>query len=128
MFYSFGFASVFLFFYLLVPVPWPDGISSTDFFWLNGKWMGWLVLILLAVGPTLGGYGLYTVSLTYLQASVASLIAALEPVLTALLAYTLLGERFTPIQVAGGVMISLGVVMLRLRERDPSKYPLKARL
>jgi len=126
MLYSFGFATVFLFFYVLLPVPWPEGISTAKFFWLDGEWAGWLVLIFLAVGPTLGGYGLYTVSLTYLQASVASLIATLEPVLTALLAYTLLGERFSPIQVAGGVMISLGVVVLRFGENNSGQLIKKA--
>jgi drug/metabolite transporter (DMT)-like permease len=121
MLYSFGIAAFFLFFYVIMPVRWPEGISSTNIFWLDGKVAGWLVLILLAVGPTLGGYGLYTVSMTYLQASVASLIATLEPVLTALLAYAMLGERFTFIQIVGGIMISLGVVVLRIGERYPQQ-------
>ena len=128
MLYSFGFASVFLVFYVFLPIPWPDGISSVNIFWLDGEWLGWLVLILLAAGPTLGGYGLYTVSLTYLQASVASLIATLEPVLTALLAYTLLDERFSMIQIVGGLMISLGVVVLRIGERNSSKKFFGSRL
>lgn len=76
--------------------------------------MGWAVLVMLAVGPTLGGYGLYTVSLSYLPASVANLIATLEPVMTALLAYFLLGERFTVPQLMGSALIIAGVILLRV--------------
>ena len=46
---------------------------------------GWLILFLLAAGPTLAGFGLYNVSLTYLPSSVVNLIVTLEPVMTALM-------------------------------------------
>ncbi len=116
MLYSFGFAALFLFIYVQLPVPWPQGISSSNLFWLDGEWVGWLALIILAVGPTAVGFGLYTVSLTYLPVGVASLIATIEPVMTAGLAYVLLGERFTIPQFIGGVLIVLGVVLLRMNE------------
>jgi drug/metabolite transporter (DMT)-like permease len=73
-------------------------------------------LLLLAIGPTLVGYGLYNVSLTYLPSSVANLIVSLEPAFTAILAYFLLGERFTWVQVGGSLMILSGVVFLRIYE------------
>jgi 8-oxo-dGTP pyrophosphatase MutT (NUDIX family) len=75
------------------------------------------VLILLAVGPTIGGFGLYTTSLNYLPASVANIIATLEPVMTAILAFVLLGERFTIPQWIGGLFIIGGVVVLRQEEQ-----------
>jgi drug/metabolite transporter (DMT)-like permease len=117
MLFSFGFAALFLFIYVQLPSPWLQGISSSNLFWLDGEWVGWLVLIVLAVGPTAGGFGLYTVSLTYLPVGIASLIATIEPVMTAGLAYVLLGERFTIPQLIGGVLIVLGVVLLRVNER-----------
>ena len=75
-----------------------------------------MILITLAVGPTVGGFGLYTVSLGYLPASVANVIATLEPVMTAMLAFVLLGEHFTPPQWAGSLFIIAGVIVLRLSE------------
>jgi drug/metabolite transporter (DMT)-like permease len=81
--------------------------------------LGWAILIVLAAGPTLGGYGLYTLSLTYLPASVASLIAALEPALTALMAFALLGEQMTGLQIVGGGLI-LGAVLLLTRGKSRS--------
>jgi len=73
-------------------------------------------LVTLAVGPTVGGFGLYTVSLGYLPASVANIIATLEPVMTAILAFFLLGEHFTPPQWVGSLLIITGVIVLRVSE------------
>ncbi len=114
MLYSFGFAALFLLLYNLFPVNLPVADSFRNLFWLDGAWMGWAVLVLLALGPTIGGYGLYTVSLSYLPVIVANLIATLEPVMTALLAYFLLGERFTLPQLLGSALIIAGVVLLRI--------------
>ncbi|MBL7066220.1 MAG: EamA family transporter [Anaerolineae bacterium] len=79
--------------------------------------LGWGTLVVLAVGPTLCGYGLYTVSLTYLPAATANLITTLEPALTAVLAYVFLGERLTIPQLLGGGLILIGVAIMRLGER-----------
>ena len=114
MLYSFGFAALFLLLYNLFPVNLPVVDSFRNLFWLDGAWMGWAVLVLLAAGPTIGGYGLYTVSLSYLPVVVANLIATLEPVMTALLAYFLLGERFTIPQLMGSALIIAGVILLRV--------------
>ena len=78
---------------------------------------GWLILIVLAVIPTLGGFGLYAASLGYLPASTANLIATLEPVLTTLLAVIWLGEVLSAIQLVGGTLIVASVVSLRIEER-----------
>jgi drug/metabolite transporter (DMT)-like permease len=83
----------------------------------HGAALGWGALVLLAIGPTLGGYGLYTVSLTHLPASTASLIITLEPALTAIWAVLFLDERLTVPQFVGGGLILVGVALLRLDER-----------
>jgi drug/metabolite transporter (DMT)-like permease len=91
-------------------------IASLNLLWLGASLAGWGALIVLALGPTIGGYGLYTVSLTYLPASVANLIATLEPSMTAVLAYLFLGETFTAPQLTGGGLVILGVILLRIGE------------
>ncbi len=78
---------------------------------------GWLVLVVLAVIPTLGGYGLYAASLGYLPTGTSNLIATLEPALTTILAYILLHESLTLSQLIGGVLIVASVISLRLEER-----------
>jgi drug/metabolite transporter (DMT)-like permease len=116
--YTFGVAAIFLLaFNLLGKGSLPGAINRTaDFLWLGRAWAGWGILFLLAVGPTLAGYGLYNVSLTYLPSSVANLIVTLEPAITAVIAYLLLGERLNWVQVGGSLLILLGVVFLRIYE------------
>ena len=115
--YTFAIAAVFLLSLNLLPDP-TSQLSVVDrLSWLEDSLWGWIVLILLALGPTIGGYGLYNVSMNYLSASVANLIATLEPSITAVFAYILLGERFTFMQVFGSSLILLGVIILRLREQ-----------
>lgn len=81
--------------------------------WLGRSASGWAALAFLAVGPTVGGYGLYTASMKYLPASVANLITTLEPPLTAALAAVLLGERMSGVQLAGGAVILAAVLLVR---------------
>ena len=82
--------------------------------WLGNEIVGWIILFLLAAGPTLTGYGLYNVSLTYLPSSVTNLIFTTEPVFTAAIAYLLLGERLSGVQIVGSLLILTGVVFLRI--------------
>jgi drug/metabolite transporter (DMT)-like permease len=49
--------------------------------------------------------------------SVASVVATLEPVIAGILAYLLLGERLTLLQILGGVAIISAVLLLRPREK-----------
>jgi drug/metabolite transporter (DMT)-like permease len=120
--YTFGGAAFFIFFYNLIGGLLPPGVASTEFFWLDGSIIGWLALLTLAIGPTVGGFGLYSVSLTYLPASVANIIATLEPVMTAILAYFLLAERFTPPQIIGSFLIISGVIILRFGQERTRRH------
>ena len=116
--YTFGFAAVFLcIFNILGKGIFPGTIQkAADFLWLGNTWAGWGILLLLAAGPTLAGYGLYNVSLTYLPSSVANLIVSSEPAFTVVIAYFLLGERMNWAQIGGGLLILGGVVFLRVYE------------
>ncbi len=114
--YTFGFAAVVLLGVNLLPGEVIPGgaVRTGDMFWLGTSWAGWGVLFLLAAGPTVGGFGLYNVSLSHLPSSVANLIVTLEPAFTAITAYFFLGERLTVTQAAGGLVIVSGVVFLRV--------------
>ncbi len=90
--------------------------ALANFMWLGNAYAGWIIVLILGVGPTIGGYGLYLVSLGYLPATVASLIGALEPVFTAVWAYLIFHEELTGIQLIGSLMVLGSVVLLRLGE------------
>jgi len=116
--YTFGFAAVFLLVFNLIPGDFLPGaaVYTADLLWLGDSLAGWGVLLLLAAGPTLAGFGLYNVSLGYLPSSVANLIVSLEPAITAAMAYVLFGEILNGAQILGGLMILLAVVFLRVSE------------
>jgi drug/metabolite transporter (DMT)-like permease len=116
--YTFGFAAMFLLSFNLLPGGFVPGkaVHAIDLLWLGDSLAGWSILILLAAGPTLTGFGTYNISLSYLPSSVANLIVSLEPAITAIMAYFLFGELLTGIQIIGSLMILTGVVFLRIYE------------
>lgn len=118
LFYTFGFAAVFLLLFNLLSGGLLPGAATrlADLFWLGRALTGWGILFLLAAGPTVAGFGLYNVSLGYLPSSVANLVVTLEPAFTAAIAYVLLGERLNGVQLGGSLMILAGVVFLRIYE------------
>jgi drug/metabolite transporter (DMT)-like permease len=118
LFYTFTFAGAFLLVFNLLPGGLLPGAAArpAELFWLGQSWAGWGILILLAVGPTLAGFGLYNVALTSLPSSVVNLIATSEPVFTALIAYLFLGERLNGVQILGALLVLGGVVLLKLYE------------
>lgn len=124
--YTFAFASVFLLLFNLLPQGAVPGVAGgpANLLWLGTALGGWVVLFLLAAGPTLLGFGLYNVSLSLLPSSVANLILTLEPAFTAAIAYLLLGERFTAGQLAGGLMVLGGVLFLRVYEARRATPPM----
>ena len=112
--FTFGIATLVILLLNMFPFPLTEGLGSRQIFALGNSWVGWLLLFGLAIGPTVGGFGLYTVSLGYLPASVANIINTLEPAFTVTWAYLLLNERFSPLQLSGSLLILLGVIALRL--------------
>ncbi len=116
--YTFGFATLFLLGFNLCSFGILPGaaMQPADLFWLGNAVAGWGILILLAAGPTVAGFGLYNVSLVYLPSGVVNLIATLEPAFTAIIAYLLLGERLTGMQLAGSLLIMFGVISLSVGE------------
>jgi drug/metabolite transporter (DMT)-like permease len=118
LFYTFGFAAIFLLLFNLLPEGVLPGTATqaADLFWLGKTLAGWGILFLLAAGPTVAGFGLYNISLGDLPSSVANLILTLEPACTAVIAYLLLGERLNGMQVSGSLMILIAVLLLRVYE------------
>jgi drug/metabolite transporter (DMT)-like permease len=71
----------------------------------------WLFLVLLAVGPQLIGHTTFNWSLRHLSATFVALAILGEPVGSAILAWLILGEGFTPIQLAGFALLLAGIFL-----------------
>jgi drug/metabolite transporter (DMT)-like permease len=70
----------------------------------------WLVLV-TAAGPVLGA-----VSLRRIETRLASAILLLNPLSASVLAVLLLGERLSPLQIAGGVLVLAGMAVAGWRD------------
>lgn len=104
VFYAIGFGAVAL-------AIWRgNGLVSA----LGYPWQAWVLIVGLAWGPTLLAYALFTLALNYVEAGRASIVATLEPVLAAGLAYLVLGERLAGPQWAGAAMILMAVWVLQM--------------
>jgi DME family drug/metabolite transporter len=124
MLFGFTSAVVVLFIFNVALNVFSGNSPLTNFMWLGTSVSGWGILILLGLGPTIGGFGLYLVSLGYLPATVANLIGALEPVFTAVWAYFIFSELFTEAQLIGSLVLLGSVVLLRVGDRrGPEPVP-----
>ena len=69
----------------------------------------WGLFLLLAIVPTLCGHYLFNWLLKYMHASAVSMAVLGEPVFASLLAWQLLGEKLTALQLISGMFILAGV-------------------
>jgi drug/metabolite transporter (DMT)-like permease len=82
---------------------------------LDGR--AWALVLFVAVFGTVMPFVLYLSGLHYIEPSRAGLMATLEPVFAAALAWTLLGESMRPWQIVGGLAVLGGVLLIQAGER-----------
>jgi drug/metabolite transporter (DMT)-like permease len=87
-------------------MPWPS--------------FGWLLMLALLSGTV--GWLLITSSLPRLPAAVSSLVLLLQPAAALVLAFFVLGERPTIVQVLGAILVCVGV-LAATRTRAPAEAP-----
>lgn len=117
--YSFGSATFFLFFFNIASDLFiTKQPALSNLMWLGDSVPGWSLLFFLGVAPTLGGFGLYTLSIRYLSPTVSNLVATLEPVFTAVWSYIFLSEIMTGMQLGGSLLLLFGVILLRTADRN----------
>jgi drug/metabolite transporter (DMT)-like permease len=74
---------------------------------------GWVVVAALALLPTMLAITLFLGGLPRVGASRAALLSTWEPVVTVLLAVVILGDRLSVVQVIGGLLVLLAVVVVQ---------------
>ncbi len=77
-----------------------------------------LWVVYLGTVVTIGGYGLFNYALSRTEASKASIFVNLIPVFTLLLAFFILGEKLTSIEIFASVIILFGVFITQI----PTKF------
>lgn len=86
-------------------------------------WEVWALLVFATLGPLVLTNVLWFRTLDRIGPSRATLATNLQPFLAAVFAVVLLGERIDTVQVAGGVLIGLGILAARHRGARPAAPP-----
>lgn len=74
---------------------------------------GWAVGVGIALFPTMVAISLFLAGLPRVGAARAALLSTWEPVVTVLLAVAILGDRLTIVQVIGGVLVLVAVIVVQ---------------
>ncbi len=82
---------------------------------------GWIFYI--AIVGTILPFGLFFAGINHIRSTRASITATLEPIFAGVLAFILLGERLLLLQVIGGCMVILAIVLLQLQQEHDELAP-----
>lgn len=107
--YSLVFGTLFLIPLQFVSLP---GIAPVEYSALWTQPQAWFVLLGLCMGPTLGSYALYNRGLKTVSASVASVIATIEPIVAGIAGFVVYGQTLEVLQLVGAVMIVASALAL----------------
>jgi drug/metabolite transporter (DMT)-like permease len=87
---------------------------------------GWIFYISI-VGTVLP-FGLFFAGINHIRSTRASITATLEPIFAGFLAFIFLGERLLLLQVIGGGMVILAIVLLQLQQGQDDLAPALIRM
>lgn len=87
------------------------------------EWQLWALLGAIVLLPTFAAVLLYLRALSRIGAAQASVLSTLEPLFTIALAAVFLGDRLSPLQLAGAALVLVAVVVAELRARGAEEPP-----
>lgn len=79
----------------------------------------WKALLGMTLGPQIIGHTLLNASLRHFSSSLIGFAILLEPVIAALLAWLLLGQRLAPAQIGGGLLLLLALALVLGWQKAP---------
>lgn len=82
---------------------------------------GWILYI--GILGTLVPFGLYLQAVNLIRSTRASITATLEPITAGILAWIFINETMAPLQVAGGVLVIVSIILLQLKQEHDAKAP-----
>lgn len=94
---------------MLVIIANPVSLASCKF---TAK--AWILIFMLAVLPGIVGFVSSMVALRHLEASKASIVSSVEPMVAVGIAFVILSEGVTAIQLVGVVITVVGITLLRI--------------
>ncbi len=98
------------------------GFGALVYWFVSPPWILWRGITLkeltfavyISIFATIIPFGLYISGLHFLTPSTGSILSMLEPVIATASAYLLLNEKMTVIQMLGGIMIIIAVIVINM--------------
>jgi drug/metabolite transporter, DME family len=87
----------------------------------------WILIGYVAILGTLIPFGLYLEGINLIRSTRASITATLEPITAGLIAYLLLGETLELLQILGGILVIVSLVLLQLQRETDENTPARIR-
>lgn len=100
--------------FLIAAILWAFINPVWEMPWKTYTPASWLFFLYLATIATVIPFGLFLLSLQYLEASRSSLTSMIEPVVAGGVAWVWLGESLSLMQILGGVAVLCGVLILQI--------------
>ncbi|ABK17684.1 DMT family transporter [Syntrophobacter fumaroxidans] len=76
----------------------------------------WAWILYIGVFGTAIPFGLYSKGISLIRATRASVTATLEPIAAGFVSFFFLDERLQPLQIAGGVLVIVSILLLQMRK------------
>lgn len=83
----------------------------------------WGAILYIVVFGTLIPFGLYLAGVNYIRSTRTIITATLEPIAAACMAFLLLGETLSPLQLAGGASVIAAIVLLQWEREHDTRSP-----
>ena len=75
--------------------------------------VGWGWIVALALVSTVGAISTFALGMRRIGPATASIVSSVEPVITVGLVMAIFGERLAPVQLAGGALVLVAVILLQ---------------
>jgi drug/metabolite transporter (DMT)-like permease len=85
--------------------------------------LAYMLLICIALGPQLLGHTSFNWAIKYLSATFIAVATLGEPIASAILAVIFLGELFVPLQLAGFIVLLIGIIIAARSEQQQASDP-----
>ena len=110
----FGFGAAAAFWAIVCPwwsYPWGNLAFNDAFAGIGPIWPSWVSIGFMVVFGTVVPFALSLASMKHIRASQASVVGMSEPVIASAIAWIALGEVLVPVQIVGGVVVIVGILL-----------------
>ncbi len=105
VFYALAFAALF----------WNIAMPPLGAFTRSYSAVEWFWMLYIVVFGTVVPFGFYSLGISMVRSTRASVVATLEPIAAGFLAFFFLGETLAPLQIIGGMLVIASVILLQIR-------------